>query len=222
MRVFILRHTVDNNSCGFDDIFKACGYTRKSGTSKRDKTAYDGNFQDNTKWHMNHGSEEGENETSGSAQGNKSSGFDFNCNDIPFGFQGMYPQLFVIIGEIIGNAVAGRIPLNVQDAFGNWLQLVGQIILTYNAQQQYFQSGPGRYFSPIFFNVSNPFCPYDEFENNENAKEGSCNKEKKRHKKSKVTQKDISKLDNNINELVKEINSLKCELNSINERIKQE
>lgn len=206
MGVFILRHTVDNNSYGFDDIFKTCGYRRR-GTSNTDKTSYDGN----------------DSETQEGYQGNQNSGFDFNCNDIPFGFQGMYPQLFVIIGEIIGNAVAGRIPLNVQDAFGNWLQLIGQVILTYNAQQQYFQSGPGRYFSPIYYNVSNPFCSYGEFENNKTSKDGCYNKEgKKHHKKSKVTQKDINKLDNNINELVKEINSLKYELNSINERINQE
>jgi len=178
---------VNNNSYEFDDIFKTCGYTRKGKTTGQ-KTAH---FQREYQY----------------------SEFQFNCNDIPFGFQGMYPQLFVIIGEIIGNAVAGRIPLNVQDAFGNWLQLIGQVILTYNAQQQYFQGGPGRYFNPIYYNVTNPFCQYEEFENN---------KMKKHHKKLKVTQNDISKLDNNINELVKEINSLKYELNNINERINKQ
>ena len=36
--------------------------------------------------------------------------------------------------------------------------MVGQAILTYNAQQQYYQQGPGRYFTPDSFNVDNPFC----------------------------------------------------------------
>ena len=31
-------------------------------------------------------------------------------------------------------------------AISNWLNLVGQAIETYGAQQQYFQNGPGRYY----------------------------------------------------------------------------
>ena len=81
------------------------------------------------------------------------------CNDIPGGFQDLNPELFIIMGEILGNVVAGNIPFNVQNALGNWLQLVGQVILTYNAQQQYFQGGPGRYYDIRNKNVSNPFCP---------------------------------------------------------------
>lgn len=81
-----------------------------------------------------------------------------NCKDIPGGFQGVDPEFFIVVGEILGNVVAGKIPFNVQNALGNWLQLVGQSILTYNAQQQYFQGGPGRYFDRRNYNVTNPFC----------------------------------------------------------------
>ena len=205
------------NPYGFEDIFKACGYIPRYDNSSSDKSFYDGNFQSNSNiknngnGHAEDGTDMGE---SGGTNGSSFSGFDFRCNDIPLGFQKMYPQMFVIIGEIIGNAVAGRIPVNVQDAFGNWLQLVGQVILTYNAQQQYFQSGPGRYFSPINYNVSNPFCTYGSFSENR--------EDKKTHKKSKVSRKDIRKIDNNINDLVKEINSLKYQLDRINEKIEQE
>ena len=73
-------------------------------------------------------------------------------------FQQVNPELFILVGELLGNVIANEIPLNVQNAVGNWLQLVGQAILTYNAQQQYYQQGPGRYFTPDSFNVDNPFC----------------------------------------------------------------
>ena len=73
-------------------------------------------------------------------------------------FQSVNPVLFILVGELLGNVIANEIPLNVQNAVGNWLQLVGQAILTYNAQQQYYQQGPGRYFTPDSFNVDNPFC----------------------------------------------------------------
>lgn len=80
------------------------------------------------------------------------------CEDIPNGFQSLHPELFIIIGEILGAIMAGTMPFNVQNAIGNWFELLGQVILTYNAQQQYFQSGPGRYFNSQNYNVSNPFC----------------------------------------------------------------
>lgn len=73
-------------------------------------------------------------------------------------FQNVNPELFVVVGELLGNVIANELPFNVQNAVGNWLQLVGQAIETYNAQQQYYQQGPGRYFTPDSFNVDNPFC----------------------------------------------------------------
>lgn len=80
------------------------------------------------------------------------------CEDIPGGFQDLHPQLFVLIGDIIGQIMVGQMPFNVQNAIGNWLELVGQAILTYSAQQQYFQNGPGRFYNRKYKNVGNPFC----------------------------------------------------------------
>lgn len=73
-------------------------------------------------------------------------------------FQNVNPELFIVVGELLGNVLANELPFNVQNAVGNWLQLVGQAIETYNAQQQYYQQGPGRYFTPDSFNVDNPQC----------------------------------------------------------------
>jgi len=41
---------------------------------------------------------------------------------------------------------------------GNWLMLVGQAIVTLNAQQQYFETGSGRYYDVKNKNVLNSFC----------------------------------------------------------------
>lgn len=79
-------------------------------------------------------------------------------SDIPGGFQDVPPVLFVVIGQLLGNILAGNLPLNVQNSLGNWLGLVGQTIVTFAGQQQYFQGGPGRYYNPIYRNASNPFC----------------------------------------------------------------
>lgn len=78
--------------------------------------------------------------------------------DIPGGFQDIDPIIFVTLGEIIGNIIAGKVPFNVANSISNILGLVGQIIETYVAQQLYHQSGPGRFYSPVYRNISNPFC----------------------------------------------------------------
>lgn len=83
------------------------------------------------------------------------------CGD-KMDFQNVNPELFIVVGELLGNVIANELPFNVQNAVGNWLQLVGQAIETYNAQQQYYQQGPGRYFTPDSFNVDNPFCQQTE------------------------------------------------------------
>ena len=62
--------------------------------------------------------------------------------DIPGGFQDINPIVFITIGELISNIIAGNVPFNVAVAISNWLNLVGQAIETYGAQQQYFQNGP--------------------------------------------------------------------------------
>ncbi|MBE6047026.1 MAG: hypothetical protein E7213_01230 [Clostridium sp.] len=77
--------------------------------------------------------------------------------DIPGGFQTINPQFFLALGEIMGNVMAGQMPFNVQNVIGNWLQLIGQAIETYNAQQQYMQAGPGRYYDIRNLNINNPF-----------------------------------------------------------------
>lgn len=82
----------------------------------------------------------------------------FGCNDMSGGFQRLNPTLFIVIADILGDVMSGRLPFNVQNAVGNWIQLVGQAIETFSSQQQYFQSGPGRFFSPVNLNITNSTC----------------------------------------------------------------
>ena len=56
------------------------------------------------------------------------------------------PEVLTVIGEIIGTLTAADMPLNVQNSIGNWLQLIGQAILTYNAQQQLTEQGEGPFY----------------------------------------------------------------------------
>lgn len=173
----------------FEDMARACGYTTENNDSSGRANSYSTN--------------------------------DFNnmgCNDIPSGFQSLNPELFTVIGEILGNMIAGRIPFNVQNAIGNWLQLVGQAIETYNAQQQYFQGGPGRYFNPKYYNESNPFCS-----TNSNTSQNSTTSNNKDSNESyeKTSNSDyddkfiknqnmkIRKLESQINDLISEIDSIK-------------
>lgn len=121
------------------------------------------------------------------------------CNDIPGGFQDLNPELFAILGTILGEVMAGNMPFNVQNAVGNWLELVGQIILVYNAQQQYFQSGPGLYYNCKNKNINNSYC-----ESTTNSSSNASNSEK-----------EIKQLKESIKELVSEIEELKREVNTI-------
>lgn len=140
--------------------------------------------------------------------------YNMGCCDIPEGFQGLDPQVFVLIGEIVGNILSGRLPFNVQNAIGNWFQLIGQVILTYNAQQQYFQSGPGRYFHPKNFNVANQFCPQNESSSSQNASSKKDNSNKSKKDNSKEKSSDESK-DNKIKQLELCISELKEEIEEI-------
>lgn len=134
------------------------------------------------------------------------------CEDIPGGFQDLNPELFVLIGELLGNAIAGNLPFNVQNALGNWFQLVGQAMLTFNAQQQYFQGGTGRYYNPKYKNVSNPFCGENAASQAEGPYGGdgggNSNNTNTNSKNSDVNDK-IEKLTKEIEELKEEINNLK-------------
>lgn len=109
------------------------------------------------------------------------------CDD----FQGVDPNLFAIIAEILGLAAAGSMPFNVQNAIGNWLQLVGQVMLVYNAQQQYYEQGPGECFNRCSYNKDNPDC----------QEEDECN-----------CQDEIKELKGSIEDLLKEIKGLKKEV----------
>lgn len=107
-------------------------------------------------------SNEKTNNSNGSENQNNFSNEGYYCGDIPGGFQSVDPQFFLITSELVANIVAGNIPFNVQNVIGNWLQLIGQVIETFNAQQQYMQSGPGRYYDIKNLNVNNPFCSWNQ------------------------------------------------------------
>ncbi|MBM6839258.1 hypothetical protein H9X77_13715, partial [Clostridium saudiense] len=74
-------------------------------------------------------------------------------SDIPGGFQDLNPQELIVIANILGIAIANKLPFNIQNAVGNFFELLGQVIITFNAQQQYFQGGPGRYYNSIYRNA---------------------------------------------------------------------
>jgi hypothetical protein len=176
----------------FEDLARACGYTNCNKSSN------------------NTGETNNNNATSNSCN--------MGCSDIPNGFQSLNPELFTIIGEILGNILAGSTPSNVQNSLGNWLELVGQAILTYNAQQQYFESGPGRYFNPKNFNVNNSFCNTTSTNTTQNnsssnpSKNSSQSEEKNSnsHVKSSENIPDkIEALESRINELTAEIEKMK-------------
>lgn len=134
-----------------------------------------------------------------------------NCKDIPCGFQGLDPQFFTIVAEIVGNVIAGKVPFNVQNALGNWFELVAQVILTHNAQQQYFQGGPGRYFDRRNYNVTNPFCTEESGSNNNNETNYYSSRENMgKSKKSSNDDKDerIKKLEKEIEEIKETLKEL--------------
>ncbi|KAI3350584.1 hypothetical protein [Clostridium botulinum] len=118
-----------------------------------------------------------------------------------YGFQDLDPMLMLAIGELIANVISSKLPSSLLNAYGNWLQLVGQVIETFNAQQQYQECGPGRYYNSMYKNVANPFCP------NENVK---FEKEGKSHKRREKNNYDnIKTLTLRIDKLEKEIEELK-------------
>lgn len=134
---------------------------------------------------------------------------DSGCNDIKGGFQDLNPEIFTVIGELLGNVMAGNLPFNVQNAVGNWLQLVGQAILTYNAQQQYFEGGPGNYYNTTNKNVNNSNCTQN------NNTENSSNSSNKKHNNIKNNSTDVDKLKENIDTLTREVQELKKDMERI-------
>lgn len=135
---------------------------------------------------------------------------DNNCrffdSDIPCGFQDINPELFTIIAQILGDVISKDMPFNVQNALGNWFSLLGQTILTYNAQQQYFEGGPGNVYNPKFRNSSNSDCQSNNGGNtsdNSNVSSKSTSDRKEGDLEKKVTS-----LENEIKTIKKEIRKL--------------
>ena len=121
-----------------------------------------------------------------------------------------------MIGELLGNVMAGNLPFNIQNVVGNWLQLVGQAIEVYNAQQQYYQGGPGRYYNYIYRNAANPFCPDGSDEDQANI---SSNKKKTSKSKAKTSSDEsIKELKSSIKELSNEVRELKKEIEELKKK----
>ncbi len=162
----------------FEDFARACGYT---------------NFNNNANNNSNNNSETNNFNNTG-------------CYDIPNGFQCLNPELFVIIGTILGEIMAGNLPSNVQNALGNWFELLGQVILTYSAQQQYFQEGPGLYFNPKNYNINNQYC-----NTTQNSNSSKSNKESSKNNQNNIDK--INELESRINDLIAEIEVIKNKIN---------
>ena len=113
----------------------------------------------------------------------------FGCNDIPGGFQDVDPSLFITLSSLIGLISAQNLPSNVQAAIGNWLLLLGQSMLTYNSQLQYFQNGPGDFFDIRNKNKDNNDCSNSSKESND------CNCEEEIKKLKKQIEKLSKKID---------------------------
>ena len=134
------------------------------------------------------------------------------CSDVPGGFQDFNPQILNLITVLFGNIAAQKMPFNVQNALGNWLQLLGQVIITFNAQQQYFQGGPGRIYSPIYRNAANPFC-------SKSSDEGQANVSSSKKKKTTSSSENKVQSSNDINELKKSISELSKQIKELQSEI---
>lgn len=129
-------------------------------------------------------------------------------SDIPGGFQDLNPQLFSVIGQVVGMAISGNLPFNIQNAVGNWLMLVGQVIITFNAQQQYFQSGPGRYYDLKYKNVTNPFCQ----QSNKSSAYSQTGESTSKSTKTAKTSSDMEHLKKEVDRLSLELERLRKEV----------
>ena len=140
--------------------------------------------------------------------------------DINGGFQDIDPMMITLIAEIIGNILSGKLPANVANAFGNWLQLIAQIIAMYNAQQQYFQSGPGRYYNLDYKNVSNPFCSSYAESDKGDLRANIINRKRKNNKNNgEINQNDIHQIKDEVVELKNENELLRKEIDEIKKQL---
>ena len=56
------------------------------------------------------------------------------------------PEWWIGSGSVVGDELGRVLPFNVQNLVGNWLMLIGQALITFNAQQQYLENGAGNWY----------------------------------------------------------------------------
>lgn len=145
------------------------------------------------------------------------------CEDIRGGFQDLNPHIFPLTAELVGHVLASNLPFNIQNAIGNWFELLGQVILTFNSQQQYFQSGPGKFYDVRNKNIENSYCTNGASDQEDtNAGQGggtpastSNNSSGSSRNKSDDTDKDIEAMKICISSMLEKIDILTCEINNI-------
>lgn len=194
----------------FDDLIEFCINLYEQQDNKQDDS--NDNRQEN--------SEQCHNCRFGNSNANSSESSRNAFSDIPGGFQDANPQLLNLIATIVANIAARNLPFNVQNVIGNWLQLLGQAILTFNAQQQYYQGGPGRINSPIYRNAANPFCPdgSDESQSNISTSRKKSTKNKVKTTSNMTSDESIKELKNYIRELNNEIIELKRNMEELKKK----
>ena len=92
---------------------------------------------------------------SGGASSNECKNVDL---DLYMGFQDLDPMMLVVIAQLFANEISNNLTSSQLNAYGNWLQMIGQTMQLFIAQQQYEEAGPGRYYNRDYKNVANPFC----------------------------------------------------------------
>lgn len=69
--------------------------------------------------------------------------------------QDISPEILLAIGDVLGDILARGLPFNIQNLLGNWMMLIGQVIITFNAQQQFLENGAGQYYDICHKNSGN-------------------------------------------------------------------
>ena len=67
--------------------------------------------------------------------------------------QNLHPETVLLTAELLGNLSALHMPFNIQNLIGNWLTLIGQAILVFNAQQQLQRNGVGECYCPCMAKI---------------------------------------------------------------------
>lgn len=140
------------------------------------------------------------------------------------GFQDLNPNIFCMIGELAGQVMASNLPFNVQNALGNWLLLVGQVMVTFNSQQQYFIGGAGRTYvselrgvlSPEFTHPSGPdrYNPQTMSYDNVNSNGNNTTNQNNNINDDSI-RKQLNEMSERLREIQKEIDRLKANNNML-------